>query len=177
MDPSALEYRRQRGLGFKDEQMALLIQRVSGSMYEDFLMPNAAGVGYSYSAYKWDDSIDASDGILRLVMGLGTRAVDRTEGDYPRIVNLSAPERSTLTESWAKHQYSQRYVDLMDYTTKSLSSDHPKTSHHIWILGIKNWYWNTTAMPSGRSVSADSGVRFSLPTAKDLSGIQNLPAV
>lgn len=122
MNPSALEYRRQRGLGFKDEQMALLIQRVSGSMYEDFLMPNAAGVGYSYSAYKWDDSIDASDGMLRLVMGLGTRAVDRTEGDYPRIVNLSAPERSTLTESWAKHQYSQRYVDLMDYTTKSLSS-------------------------------------------------------
>ena len=52
MNPSALEYRRQRGLGFKDEQMALLIQRVSGSMYEDFLMPNAAGVGYSYSAYK-----------------------------------------------------------------------------------------------------------------------------
>ncbi len=122
MNTSALEYRRQRGLGFKDEQMALLIQRVSGSMYEDFLMPHAAGVGYSYSAYKWDDSIDASDGILRLVMGLGTRAVDRTEGDYPRIVNLSAPERSTLTESWAKHQYSQRYVDLMDYTTKSLSS-------------------------------------------------------
>ena len=40
--------------------------------------------------------------MLRLVMGLGTRAVDRTEGDYPRIVNLSAPERSTLTESWAK---------------------------------------------------------------------------
>lgn len=122
MNPSALEYRRQRGLGFKDEQMALLIQRVSGSMYENFLMPNAAGVGYSYSAYKWDDSIDASAGMLRLVMGLGTRAVDRTEGDYPRIVNLSAPERSTLTESWAKHQYSQRYVDLMDYTTKSLSS-------------------------------------------------------
>mgnify|MGYP004496296081 FL=1 len=122
MNPSALEYRRQRGLGFKDEQMALLIQRVSGSMYEDFLMPNAAGVGYSYSAYKWDNSINASDGMLRLVMGLGTRAVDRTEGDYPRIVNLSAPDRSTLTASWAKHQYSQRYVDLMDYTTKSLSS-------------------------------------------------------
>lgn len=140
-------------------------------------MPNAAGVGYSYSAYKWDDSIDASDGMLRLVMGLGTRAVDRTEGDYPRIVNLSAPERSTLTESWAKHQYSQRYVDLMDYTTKSLSSRPLKDVTPYMDSWYKNWYWNTTAMPSGRSVSADSGVRFSLPTAKDLSGIQNLPAV
>lgn len=122
MNRSALEYRRQRGLEYKDEQMALLIQRVSGSMYEDFLMPNAAGVGYSYSSYRWNDSMDASAGMLRLVMGLGTRAVDRTEGDYPRIVNLAQPTSTTLTDSWAKHQYSQRYVDLMDYQTKSLSS-------------------------------------------------------
>ena len=122
MNMAALEYRRQRGLGYKDEQMALLIQRVSGSMYEDFLMPNAAGVGYSYSAYRWSDSLDASCGMLRLVMGLGTRAVDRTEGDYPRIVNLARPESSTLTGSQAKHQYSQRYVDLIDYQEKSLAT-------------------------------------------------------
>lgn len=122
MNRSALEYRKQRGLGFKDEQMALLIQRVSGSMYEDFLMPNAAGVGYSYSSYRWNDSMDASAGMLRLVMGLGTRAVDRTEGDYPRIINLATPERSTLTDSWSRHQYSQRYVDLMDYHSKSLAT-------------------------------------------------------
>ena len=131
MNMSALEYRRQRGLGYKDEQMALLIQRVSGSMYEDFLMPNAAGVGYSYNSYRWNDAMDASAGMLRLVMGLGTRAVDRTEGDYPRIVNLSMPESSTLTESWEKHQYSQRYVDLMDYRKKGLATRPLKdiTSH------------------------------------------------
>lgn len=58
------------------------------------------------STYRWSDSLDASAGMLRLVMGLGTRAVDRTEGDYPRIVNLSAPESSTLTDSWSRHQYS-----------------------------------------------------------------------
>ena len=122
MDLSALEYRQQRGLGYKDEQMALLIQRVSGSMYEDFLMPNAAGVGYSYSTYRWDNTMDPSAGMLRLVMGLGTRAVDRTEGDYPRIVNLDQPENSALTSSWERHQYSQRYVDLIDYKSKSLST-------------------------------------------------------
>lgn len=122
MDRSALEYRRQRGLGYKDEQMALLIQRVSGSMYEDFLMPNAAGVGYSYSPYRWDNTLDPTAGMLRLVMGLGTRAVDRTEGDYPRIINLDQPESSALTNSWERHQYSQRYVDLIDYQTKSLAT-------------------------------------------------------
>lgn len=136
MNRSALEYRHERGLGFKDEQMALLIQRVSGSMYEDFLMPNAAGVGYSYSSYRWSDSMDASAGMLRLVMGLGTRAVDRTEGDYPRIVNLAQPNRSTLTDSWSKHQYSQRYVDLMDYKAKSLSTRPLKEL----VSSMDKWY-------------------------------------
>lgn len=136
MNRSALEYRLERGLGYKDEQMALLIQRVSGSMYEDFLMPNAAGVGYSYSSYRWNDSMDASAGMLRLVMGLGTRAVDRTEGDYPRIVNLAQPATSTLTDSWAKHQYSQRYVDLMDYKAKALAT-RPVTE---LIPHMDKWY-------------------------------------
>lgn len=85
-------------------------------------MPNAAGVGYSYSTYRWDNAMDPSAGMLRLVMGLGTRAVDRTEGDYPRIVNLDQPESSTLTNSWERHQYSQRYVDLIDYTSKALAT-------------------------------------------------------
>ena len=36
MDPSALQYRRQRGLEGKDEQMAVLVQRVSGSYQGDY---------------------------------------------------------------------------------------------------------------------------------------------
>ncbi|MGM9622178.1 MAG: PEP/pyruvate-binding domain-containing protein, partial [Butyricicoccus porcorum] len=47
MDPSALEYRRRRGLDTKDEQMAILVQRVSGTTYPGkFFMPGADGVGY-----------------------------------------------------------------------------------------------------------------------------------
>ena len=96
MDRSALEYRRQRGLEEGDEQMAILIQRVSGTRYKDFFMPNAAGVGYSCSAYRWDSEMDPSAGMLRLVVGLGTQAVDRT-GSYPRIVSLDRPDKSLLT--------------------------------------------------------------------------------
>ncbi|MDY2938408.1 MAG: PEP/pyruvate-binding domain-containing protein [Fusicatenibacter sp.] len=118
MDRSALEYRRQRGLEQQDEQMAVLVQRVSGNTFDDFFMPNAAGVGYSYSSYRWSSEIDPSKGMLRLVMGLGTRAVDRTEGDYPRIVSLDRPEVSTLTDIREKHRFSQGYVDVMDYRTR-----------------------------------------------------------
>ena len=136
MNRSALEYRRQRGLEDRDEQMALLIQRVSGSMYEDFLMPSAAGVGYSYSAYRWNDEMDPTAGMLRLVMGLGTRAVDRTEGDYPRIISLDCPKKSTMTESWKRHQYSQRYVDMIDYQAGGLAS----RSLEKVMPYMDNWY-------------------------------------
>lgn len=78
MDISALEYRRQRGLEGKDEQMAVLVQRVSGSYYGNLYMPCAAGVGYSYSTYKLQKDIRPDEGMLRLVRGLGTKAVDRS---------------------------------------------------------------------------------------------------
>ena len=45
MDYSALEYRLMRGLEKKDEQMAVLVQRVSGSYYGSYFMPGAAGWG------------------------------------------------------------------------------------------------------------------------------------
>lgn len=122
MDPSALEYRRRRGLDTKDEQMAILVQRVSGSNFGDFFMPSAAGVGYSHSAYRWRQDIDPSAGMLRIVMGLGTRAVDRTDGDYPRLASLDRPDTTTLTTIAEKHRYSQHFVDILDLKSNRLST-------------------------------------------------------
>jgi len=120
MSRSALDYRSRRGLQERDEQMALLIQRVSGSYYGEFYMPCAAGVGYSYSPYKFMESIDQSAGMLRLVMGLGTSAVDRTEGSYPRLVSLDKPAATTSKNSIEKHKYSQRKLELMNRSTRKL---------------------------------------------------------
>lgn len=114
MDVSALEYRRMRGLDKKDEQMAILVQRVSGSYYGKYFMPCAAGVGYSHSAYKWMPDMDPGAGMLRIVMGLGTKAVDRTKEDYPRLANLDRPGVTMLTTVEQKHKYSQRNIDLLD---------------------------------------------------------------
>ncbi len=114
MDYSALEYRRMRGLDKKDEQMAILVQRVSGSYYGKYFLPRAAGVGYSHSAYKWLPDMDPGAGMLRIVMGLGTKAVDRTKEDYPRLANLDRPAVTMLTTVEQKHRFSQRYIDLLD---------------------------------------------------------------
>ena len=114
MDYSALEYRLLRGLDKKDEQMAILVQRVSGSYYGKYFMPGAAGVGYSHSAYKWYPDMDPEAGMLRIVMGLGTKAVDRTKEDYPRLANLDRPTATVLTTVEQKHKFSQRYIDVLD---------------------------------------------------------------
>lgn len=118
---SALDYRKRRGLDKRDEQMALLVMRVSGSAYGSYYMPCAAGVGYSFSPYKFLNDIDSSAGMLRLVMGLGTSAVDRTEGSYPRLVSLDKPEATSCTTVAQKHQFSQRKVEAVDLKARNLS--------------------------------------------------------
>ena len=118
---SALDYRKRRGLDKRDEQMALLVMRVSGSAYGSYYMPCAAGVGYSFSPYKFLNDIDSSAGMLRLVAGLGTSAVDRTEGSYPRLVSLDKPEVTNFTTEAEKHQFSQRKAEVVDLKTRSLN--------------------------------------------------------
>ncbi|MBQ6443654.1 MAG: phosphoenolpyruvate synthase [Methanosphaera sp.] len=114
MNISALEYRILNDLDDKDEQMALLVQRVSGSYYGDYFFPTIAGVGFSYSPYSPTPGTKQNDGMLRLVMGLGTKAVDRTQKDYPRIINLNKPHAIDRPDIAERHRYSQHYLDVLD---------------------------------------------------------------
>ncbi len=91
LNPDALLYRRAKGLQDYDERMAILIQVVQGEQYGRYFLPHAAGVAFSRNLYRWSPQIRRDDGFLRLVWGLGTRAVDRVGNDYPRLVALSHP--------------------------------------------------------------------------------------
>lgn len=119
MSMSALDYRKRRGLDKRDEQMAILVQRVSGSRYEGFFMPCTAGVGYSVSPYRMGSEKPKS-GMLRLVMGLGTAAVDRRTGSYPRLVSLDAPTKVLSTDMSDRQQFSQRIVDAISADTNDV---------------------------------------------------------
>ncbi len=116
MSLAALDYRKRRGLDKRDEQMSILVQRVSGSRYDSFFMPCAAGVGYSVSPYRMGAEKPKS-GMLRLVMGLGTAAVDRRTGSYPRMVSLDAPTRVLAANITERQQFSQRIVDAVSPKT------------------------------------------------------------
>jgi hypothetical protein len=114
MGRDALLYRAERGLLDCDEQMALLVQRVSGAVHGRFFFPQIAGVGLSFNPYTWSEQIDAEAGVVRLVFGLGTRAVRRSDNDYTRIVALNAPERRPETTADQIRGYAQWRVDVLD---------------------------------------------------------------
>lgn len=122
MNEDALTYRLQRGLDQQDEQMALLIQRVSGSHRKGYFLPDLAGVGISHNTFVWNPQLDPKAGMLRLVLGLGTRAVNRVEDDYPRIVALDAPLTRPVAGTDDIRKYSQNHVDLLDIKENALKA-------------------------------------------------------
>ena len=124
MSEKALRYRVDRGLLDQDEQMALLVMRVSGSQCGDRFFPHLAGVGFSFNPYVWHKDIDPHAGVVRLVFGLGTRAVDRSDDDYTRLVALNAPTRRPESNFDEVCEYSQHRVDYLDLTANCLTSGH-----------------------------------------------------
>jgi len=114
LSPDALFYRQQVGLIDYDERMGILIQKVQGQRYRDFFFPTLAGVGFSRNPFRWNRKIRPQDGLLRLVWGLGTRAVERVANDYPRMVPLSHPQLRPEIGADKIRKYSQRFVDLID---------------------------------------------------------------
>lgn len=114
LNPDALVYRRTRGLQDYDERMAILVQVVQGEKQGGYFYPHAAGVAFSRNMYRWSPQIRKEDGFVRLVWGMGTRAVDRVGNDYPRLVALSHPSLHPEASTKAIRGYSQRFIDLID---------------------------------------------------------------
>jgi len=91
--PDPIAYRKEKDLLDFHEEMAVLVQEVVGTRVGDWFLPAFAGVAFSRSELRWSPRIRRTDGLLRLVPGLGTRAVDRTPDDYPI---LAVPGRPGL---------------------------------------------------------------------------------
>jgi len=122
LNPNALLYRRGKGLQDYDERMAILIQVVQGQMLEHYFLPQGAGVAFSRNQYRWNPQIRREDGFIRLVWGLGTRAVERVGNDYPRMVALSHPLLHPEATPRMIYLYSQHFVDLIDLQNNQLKT-------------------------------------------------------
>lgn len=164
----ALSYRAARGLHEHDEQMAILVQRVSGDRHADAFFPHAAGVAVSQNLYLWDPGIDAGAGMMRVVLGLGTRAVDRTGADYARIVCLDDPTRVPPTAYGDAARFAQRRVDLLSLADNAFTSR--RCADVLATLGDDA---ALLASPdaAGERIAADEGRPTALPHLVDLHGL------
>ncbi|HVM72183.1 MAG TPA: PEP/pyruvate-binding domain-containing protein, partial [Anaerolineales bacterium] len=120
VNPNALLYRHSKGLVEYDERIAVLLQFVEGEQFNGYFMPHAAGVAFSRNLYRWSPQIRKEDGFLRLVWGLGTRAVESFGDEHPRLVALSHPLLQPADSIEEIRQHSQQYVDLIDLEKNAL---------------------------------------------------------
>ncbi len=112
--PDPIQYRRKHKLIDYEEDMAVLIQTVVGKRIGKYFAPAFAGVAFSRNEYRWSPRIRREDGFARVVMGLGTRAVDRVGGDYARMVALGAPTLRPESKPIDIIAKSQRSIDVID---------------------------------------------------------------
>jgi hypothetical protein len=120
--PDPIEYRRERGLLDFNEEMGILIQQVVGKRVGRYFLPAFGGVAFSNNEFRWSPRIERKDGLIRLVPGLGTRAVDRTSSDHPILAVPGQPAlrvNATVTEVV---RYSPRMADVIDLETNQFET-------------------------------------------------------
>ncbi len=120
--PDPIEYRAERGLLDFHEEMGIIIQEVIGTRVGRYFFPVFAGVAFSRNELRWSPRIKREDGLLRIVMGLGTRAVDRTSDDYPILVSTGQPGLRVNVTVEEAVRYSPKMIDVIDLETNTFET-------------------------------------------------------
>ncbi len=112
--PDPIEYRSNNDLLDFHEEMGILIQEVVGVKVAHYFFPAFAGVAFSRNEFRWSARIKAEDGLVRLVPGLGTRAVDRLSNDYPVLLSPGQPNLRVNVSIEEIIRYSPKYIDVIN---------------------------------------------------------------
>ena len=91
-----------------------MIQEVVGARVGKYFLPAFAGVAFSNNEFRWSPRIKREDGLVRLVPGLGTRAVDRLADDYPVLLAPGQPGLRVNTTPDEIVRYSPKNIDLIN---------------------------------------------------------------
>ncbi len=133
--PDPIEYRAERNLLDFHEEMGIMIQEVVGTKIGKYFMPAYAGVAFSNNEFRWSPRIKREDGLIRLVPGLGTRAVDRLGDDYPILLAPGQPNLRVNVSFMEKIKYTPQHIDLIDLNTNEFETH--KISDIIKETGAK----------------------------------------
>lgn len=120
--PDAIEYRTEHGMVDFHEEMAILIQEVVGKTVGNYFIPAFSGVTFTNNEFRWSPRIRREDGLLRMVPGLGTRAVDRLTDDYPILLSPGQPNLRVNVTPDEKTWYSPRKIDVINLKTNSFET-------------------------------------------------------
>jgi pyruvate, water dikinase len=134
--PDPIQYRAERGLIDFHEEMAVMIQEVVGNRVGRYFLPAYAGVAFSTNELRWSSRIRREDGLVRMVPGLGTRAVDRLVDDYPVLIAPGQPGLRVNVTPADVLRYSPRKIDLINleagrFETKDLGEVLGECGHDL----------------------------------------------
>ncbi len=120
--PDPIEYRAERGLLDVHEEMGIMIQEVVGTRVGPYWLPAFAGVAFSRNEFRWSARIRREDGLVRIVPGLGTRAVDRLGDDYPVLVAPGQPGLRVSVTAEEIARYSPAKADVINLETNAFET-------------------------------------------------------
>jgi pyruvate, water dikinase len=115
--PDPIDYRAENDLLDYHEEMAIMIQEVVGTQVGHYYFPAFAGVAFSHNEYRWSPRIKREDGLVRIVPGLGSRAVDRTSNDYPILISPGQPQLKVNVTLDETIRYAPVCIDLINLKT------------------------------------------------------------
>ena len=120
--PDPVEYRLEHGLIDHHEEMGILIQQVVGRRIGPYYLPTFAGVAFSHNEFPWSSRLKRDDGLVRLVPGLGTRAVDRLSDDYPVLVAPGQPGLQVNATPDEVVHYSPKKADVINLDSRTFET-------------------------------------------------------
>lgn len=119
---NAIKYRKKKRICEGDEKMAVIIQELIGKKRATLYYPTVAGIAFSVNVYPWSSRISANEPVIRLVYGLGTRAVGR---NYARLLALKNPGlRPEGNNPNDIKRYAQEYFDALNLEKDEFVSHH-----------------------------------------------------
>jgi pyruvate,water dikinase len=189
--PDSIQYRKEHGLLDCSEEMGVMIQEVVGRRIGPYFFPLYAGVGFSNNEFRWSPRIKREDGLLRMVMGLGTRAVDRVGDDFPILVSPGQPKLRVNYVSSELQKYSPQMMDVLDmennqFVTVPISEIINKYGSQVPFIGqvasvlkddiITEYNKFTTDLETDQVIITFDGLISKTPVIQQLQSIMTLLA-
>ncbi len=171
--PDPIEYRAERGLLDFKEEMGAMIQEVIGTKVDKYFLPAYAGVAFSNNEFRWSPRIKRKDGLIRLVPGLGTRAVDRTSDDYPILIAPGQPGLKVNITADEIFCYSPKKIDVINLETNSFETmDLAKFLREVGMEYPS--LRNIVSIYEGDLIRRISGINFDLDRSELIANFEGL---